>query len=238
MDYLLRISALAVTMLLSACVTMPSGPSVTSLPGSSKSFDQFRADDNDCRQYATNAIGGTSPSQAQVDSAVLSGATGAAVGAAAGAAMDGSHGAGVGAGIGLLFGALAGSEASAASGYSVQQRYDSAYLQCMYAKGHQVPMAAPARSAAPRYRSYPPAAGAHYPPPPPGYEAAQVPPPPPPGPPVTVATRYMFTREAARAKRGLLPTAPIAAVGQPARLDTIRSGPTRRIRGAVTIGAR
>jgi hypothetical protein len=91
MDYLPRISALAATVLLSACVSMPSGPSVTSLPGSSKSFDQFRADDNDCRQYATNAIGGTSPSQAQVDSAVLSGVTGAAVGAAAGAAMDGSQ---------------------------------------------------------------------------------------------------------------------------------------------------
>lgn len=96
--------------------------------------------------------------------------------------MDGSHGAGVGAGVGLLFGALAGSAASASSGYSVQQRYDSAYLQCMYAKGHQVPMAAPARSANPRYRNYPPAAGTYYPPPPPpGYESAQATPSPSPG---------------------------------------------------------
>ena len=52
------------------------------LPGSGKSFDQFRADDAECRRYA-----GTQ-------------------------ASDGS-----------------------------QQRYDFGYQQCMYARGHQVPVA-------------------------------------------------------------------------------------------------
>jgi hypothetical protein len=64
-----------------------------------------------------------------------------AVGAAAGALIGGSSSAaGVGAGVGLLGGALAGSSAGHTSGYSLQQRYDAGYIQCMYAKGHKVPV--------------------------------------------------------------------------------------------------
>ncbi|HTH44456.1 MAG TPA: hypothetical protein VL528_05200, partial [Oxalicibacterium sp.] len=47
---------------LSACTTMPTGPSVLVLPGSGKSFDQFRADDMDCRQYAQYQMGGETSS--------------------------------------------------------------------------------------------------------------------------------------------------------------------------------
>jgi len=36
--------------LLSACSTIPSGPSVLVLPGSGKNFDQFHNDDLACRQ--------------------------------------------------------------------------------------------------------------------------------------------------------------------------------------------
>ena len=126
--------------MLAACVTVPSGPSIMSLPGTGKSFDQFRADDYDCRQYAGVQAGGSSPNQAAADSGVKSAAVGTAVGAAAGALMDGSSGAGVGAGVGLLVGALAGSGAANASSYSLQQRYDIGYTQCMYAKGHKVPV--------------------------------------------------------------------------------------------------
>lgn len=179
MDGLMRISLLALPVLLTACVSIPSGPSITSLPGTGKSFDQFRADDFECRQYARNTIDGTSPADAQTDSAVKSGAVGAVVGGLAGAAIGGSsEGAAAGAGVGLLVGAMAGSEAATASGYNVQQRYDSAYVQCMYARGNRVPMATAPRSVSPRPRYYPPhASGPYYPPPPPGYEA---PPPPPP----------------------------------------------------------
>lgn len=127
-------------LLLSACAVMPEGPSVMVLPGTGKSFDQFRGDDFSCRGYAQSQLG-ASPGQASVDSGVRSAALGTALGAVAGAAIDGSHGAGVGAGTGLAFGALAGVGAGDSSAYALQQRYDFAYQQCMYANGHRVPVA-------------------------------------------------------------------------------------------------
>lgn len=146
---------------LGACVTVPSGPSIMSLPGTGRSFDQFRADDFECRQYANSQVGGTTPNQASADSGVRNAAIGTAVGAAAGALMDGSSGAGTGAGVGLLIGTLAGSSAANASSYTLQQRYDIGYTQCMYAKGHKVPVsgrfaAANERPAPRRYNTPPP----------------------------------------------------------------------------------
>ena len=159
-------SAIALVALV-GCVTVPSGPSVMSLPGTGKNFDQFRADDFECRQYASSQVGGITPNQASVDSGVQNAAIGTAVGAAAGALIDGSSGAGVGAGVGLLFGTLAGSSAANASSYSLQQRYDIGYTQCMYAKGHKVPVSGRFASAnerpEPRRYSTPP-------PPPPSYQ--------------------------------------------------------------------
>jgi outer membrane lipoprotein SlyB len=159
-------------LLLAACASTPTGPGVMVLPGTGKSFDQFRFDDNECRQYASYTVNGQEPNQAASDAGVRSAAVGTAVGAVAGAALGGSHGAAAGAGIGLAGGALAGTGAANQSSYTLQQRYDIGYQQCMYAKGHQIPMAQsrvarPARAARPYYG--PP------PPPPPG-----TPPPPPP----------------------------------------------------------
>lgn len=166
--------------LLAGCATPPpSGPSVMVLPGSGKSFDQFRYDDYECRQYSSTQTGGTTAQEASVNSGVKSAAIGTAVGAAAGGLMGGNSGAGVGAGVGLAAGALAGTGAAESSAYSLQRRYDIAYQQCMYAKGHQIPMAASRytpRAGNPR-RAAPP------PPPPPGTPPppAGTPPPPPPG---------------------------------------------------------
>ncbi|HET9404657.1 MAG TPA: YMGG-like glycine zipper-containing protein [Burkholderiales bacterium] len=162
-----RVLSLAVMLALAGCVTVPSGPSLMSLPGSGKSFDQFRLDDGDCRQFASSQVGGNTPNQASADSGVASAAVGTVVGAAAGAAIGGnSAGAGVGAGVGLLTGALVGSSAAYASSYSLQQRYDIGYTQCMYAKGHKVPVSGRFASAndqpARRYSTPPP-------PPPPSY---------------------------------------------------------------------
>ena len=162
-------------LVLAGCATPPpSGPSVMVLPGSNKSFDQFRYDDYECRQYASSQIGGKTAADAQTSSAVTSAAVGTAVGAAAGGLMGGNAGAGVGAGVGLAAGALAGTDASSRSGYSLQQRYDIGYQQCMYAKGHQIPMAASrytprraARGAAPQMAPPPPPPPAGTPPPPP-----------------------------------------------------------------------
>ena len=127
-------------LLLSACVSMPSGPSVMVLPGTGKSFDQFRADDASCRQYAQYQLGGATPDQVAVDSGVRSAALGTVLGAAAGAAINGRSGAGVGAGTGLLFGGLSGASAGSASASGAQRHSDFSYQQCMYAKGHRVPV--------------------------------------------------------------------------------------------------
>jgi outer membrane lipoprotein SlyB len=167
MKTVFRLLSVAALLALAACVTVPSGPSMMSLPGSGKSFDQFRADDYDCRQYASVQAGGTTPNQAAVNSGVTSAAVGTAVGAAAGALIDGRSGAGVGAGVGLLTGSLAGSGAANTSSYGLQQRYDIGYTQCMYAKGHKVPVSGRFTSSseqpAQRYSAPPP------PPPPPPY---------------------------------------------------------------------
>ncbi|MGZ5030851.1 MAG: hypothetical protein ACXV8I_09670 [Methylobacter sp.] len=76
--------------LLSACSTMPSGPSVLILPGTGKNFDQFHHDDLACRQLAHTQL---STLQKEPDSK-----------------EEG------------------------------QQNYDIVYIQCMYGKGHRVPV--------------------------------------------------------------------------------------------------
>ena len=169
---------------LAGCVTPPpSGPSVMVLPGTGKSFDEFRHDDHDCRGWAAAQSGAQNADQAARDSTVNSAAVGAIVGGAAGAALGGNgHAALAGAGLGTATGAMVGSSAGSYGSYSVQRRYDNAFTQCMYAKGNKVPMAvAPRRQAASSYNRPPP------PPPPPSYNPppppppAGTPPPPPPG---------------------------------------------------------
>lgn len=127
---------------LCGCVSVPPGPSVLVLPGTGKSFDHFQTDEAACRQYALQQVGGTTPQQAANDSAVATTVIGTAVGAAAGAAFGGGSGAAIGAGTGLLVGGAVGANAAGASAYATQQRYDVTYLQCMYAKGNRVPIAA------------------------------------------------------------------------------------------------
>ena len=154
---------------LSACAVVPTGPNVMVLPAPGKPFEVFQADEAACRQYARSQLG-IGPAEAANQSAVTSGAVGTVIGAAAGALIGagaGNPGAGaaIGAGSGLVLGGASGVSASGASVAASQSRYDMAYVQCMYAKGNQVPGVA----AAPVARSTPP-------PPPPG-----LPPPPPPG---------------------------------------------------------
>ena len=174
----MRASSLVAGLLaLSGCTVAPTGPTVMSLPGTGKSFSQFRVDDADCREYAYYRVGGTTASEAATQSAVTSAAVGTAVGAAAGAAIDGRHGAGVGAGTGLLVGSMAGTAAAEGSAYDVQRRYDEAYLQCMYARGNRIPVWGQLAEGAPApYGRTVPPPPADFPPPPP----RGAPPPPPP----------------------------------------------------------
>jgi hypothetical protein len=109
-------------LLLTACSSAAYGPSVLVLPGSGKTFDQFRFDERDCRAYAQ-------PSEQE--------------------------------------------------SAGMQQSFDRMFVQCMYAKGHKVPVSG-------RYSDAQQEAAARTPPPPPpppgkpSAEARTAPPPPPP----------------------------------------------------------
>jgi hypothetical protein len=106
------------------------------LPGTGKSFDQFRGDDYQCQQFASNQAGKT-PEQA----APIAGSRTAAAGTAV------------------------GTGAATAAGETAQDRYDIGYIQCMYAKGHRVPVPGNV-SYGDRRSSYPP-------PPPPSKPATE-----------------------------------------------------------------
>jgi len=164
-----RFYPFAMALLLAACASVPDGPSVMALPGTGKGMEQFRTDDAYCRQFSLQQSGGRSAEQNAIDSGVRSAAVGTLLGAAAGAAMGGHEGAGVGAGTGLVVGGLAGTEAAERSAYGTQQRYDIAYVQCMYEKGHRVPVSG--RLTVERSRS-------GHPPPPPSSPYPASPPPP------------------------------------------------------------
>ena len=147
--------ALVAVVGLTACVTVPSGPSVMVLPGSHKTFDQFQADGYSCQAYAQQTVG-LPPGQVAADAATSNAVAGTLIGAAAGAAIGSvtgraGPGAAIGAGTGLLLGSAAGSNAYGATYYGVQRRYDQAYVQCMYAKGNQVPVRSDYRRGPPGY---------------------------------------------------------------------------------------
>jgi hypothetical protein len=163
---LLRLAPIAALLVLGACTTLPTGPSVLVLPGTGKTYDQFRLDDMDCRQFASDQAG--DPNRAATSSGVRSAALGAGLGALAGAAIDGRSGAAVGLGTGAAIGGLAGTSTGTSSAYGVQRRYDFAYQQCMYAKGHRIPVSGNFTSAPPANTPPPPPPG-NPPPPPPGY---------------------------------------------------------------------
>lgn len=156
------------------CVRIPPGPNVMAMPGTGKSFDAFQYDDDDCRNYAASRVD-PDARRAANDTVVADAAIGTAIGAATGAAIgaaagDPATGAAVGAGVGLLGGTAVGASDAQYAQWTVQQRYDAAYLQCMYAKGNRVPV--PRSSLA---------ANAYQPSPPPVPPRRRDIPPPPPG---------------------------------------------------------
>ena len=177
---LLLLAALA----LSACATIPTGPSVRVMPGPGKPFEVFQSDDAACRQWASEQVR-TGPGESTgktlaggaVVGTILGGGLGAAIGAATG---QFGVGLGIGAASGAIVGTTAGIGPSAGAGREVQRRYDNAYLQCMYAKGNQVPGAVrtyrravpppppPPGYAPPPSSAYPPPPAGTYPPPPSG----------------------------------------------------------------------
>jgi hypothetical protein len=118
-----RFGLMLAALVVSACSSTPPvlAPGVLVLPGSGRSFDQFRGDEQECRSY----------SQAQTSTS--------------------------------------GEQDTAGS---MQQRYDRAFVQCMYSKGHKVPVSG-------RYSGHieaSPSAARTAPPPPPGQPPAGTPP--------------------------------------------------------------
>ncbi|MGL6112710.1 MAG: hypothetical protein ACRC2B_21660 [Rubrivivax sp.] len=168
-----RWATLAAAVALGGCAVAPSGPNVMVLPGTQKSPAQFQTDSRACQLQAQAQV---APSvDAANNQAAASAVVGTAIGAAFGALVGyyggyggyGYHGgyghyaqqaAAWGAGTGLLYGGAVGGAGSQAANPGLQQRYDVAYLQCMYSLGHQIPGQSSARQR-------PPAP----PPPPPGY---------------------------------------------------------------------
>jgi hypothetical protein len=178
-----RLLLVATGLFLMACATLPTGPNVMVLPGNGKDLEQFQGDDAVCRQWAGRQTGMT-PAQASnrgtatgaAIGTVLGAAGGAAVGAAAGSPATGAA---AGSGLGLLGGTALGASNAEGERLSLQDRYDIAYMQCMYVKGNQIPIP---RGSVPTQMSTGPAgatssAPTGVPPPPPGS-----PPPAPPGP--------------------------------------------------------
>ena len=167
----LRALAMLSLLAVAGCVTLPTGPSVRVLPAPGKPFEQFQADDAICRQWAARAIGQGAQEVANQNTAtgavvgtVIGGGIGAALGAASG---NPGAGAAIGAGSGLLIGTASGASAGEVYGQEAQRRYDNTYVQCMYAKGNQIP--GTVRRVRRARRAIPP-------PPPPSSEMYSVPP--------------------------------------------------------------
>ena len=176
------LALVGVAALAAACATAPTGPAVQVMPGNGKTLEAFQKDAAECQQYAQAALGGPNAAQGANDYAARNVVAGSAVGAASGAIIgtpsnQGGQGAAIGAGIGLLYGAIAAANASSAATWQMQRQYDGAYMQCMYARGNQVPMRMSYRAPAGPY-----GAPGMYPPPntPPPYPPPNTPPPYPP----------------------------------------------------------
>ncbi len=173
-----RIVATAAVVLLGSNAAWALAPSVQVMPGPNKPMQVFQQDDAACRQYADGQAGPDESGSTVAGSAIV----GTILGAGLGAAFGGGRGAAIGAASGAIAGTGYGASAAAQQQYTQQQRYDNAYVQCMYSRGNQVPGAAGAAPPPPGAQPPPPDSqpppGAQPPPgtqgPPPG-----TPPPPP-----------------------------------------------------------
>ncbi len=168
----IRPRALVLLALLSSCATQPIGPTVQVMPAPGKPFETFAQEEESCKTYAQGQIAGA------VENANRNAAGGAllttALGAGTGALLGGGEGARIGTAGGAVAGTGVATDMSANSQATIQQRYDAAYTQCMYAKGNQVPGMAPVAA-----QEAPPAPAqaaepAYAPPPPPRFDPALV----------------------------------------------------------------
>jgi hypothetical protein len=116
-----RLVSAAALVVVAACGTpeLPAGPNLLALPGTGKTFDEFRADEVACRNVSQSDVSAKAKEVSDFD--------------------------------------------------ALQRRYDAVFTQCMYAKGHKVPIRG-------SYQSRNAAQAARTPPPPPGQPPAEAPP--------------------------------------------------------------
>lgn len=145
-SYLTRfgLTVTAVSSLVAGCATAPMGPTVQVMPAPGKPFDLFQQEQRACQDYAYNAMGGQAAVDKANTSALANGVIATGVGAVAGGLVGaaGKHaggGAQIGAAGGMVVGSAMAANGAARSTLTMQQLYDNAYTQCMYAKGNQVP---------------------------------------------------------------------------------------------------
>jgi uncharacterized protein YcfJ len=172
-------AAIAALLVLDGCVTQPLGPTIAVMPAPGKPFAQFQQEQATCQAFAQQQTAGGA--QQANNQQVLTGVLGTALGAGLGAAVGGGRGAAIGAGAGAIGGTAVGAGPAQYAQMSLQQRFDTAFAQCMYSFGNQVPGFSPRPAGYGPPPGYGPPSG-----PPPGYGPPSGPPPgygPPSGPP-------------------------------------------------------
>jgi hypothetical protein len=136
-------SVVVLLALFGGCATAPIGPTVSVMPAPGKSLEAFQKDCEECKAFALQQMGGQKAVDAAQQKAATEAVVGTALGAGVGAAIgsgvgDAGGGAAVGAGAGLAAGTVAGANSTVDANARMQQLYDAAYAQCMYAKGNRV----------------------------------------------------------------------------------------------------
>lgn len=122
-------SAVAATLLTAACSSLPEGaaPTVAVLPGGGKDMAQFNVDDIACRDTARGKANTKAPLPVAMGLGdrveVASTRNSVAVRTAEPT--------------GSVYG---GAVADDPSKFTMQQRFDTAYVSCMYTKGHKIPV--------------------------------------------------------------------------------------------------
>jgi hypothetical protein len=130
---LAAIAFAAVALAVFGCAEVPVGPSVAVMPASNKTFELFVQDDQLCRGWAAHSIG-IPGHNAAVERVLATTITGAILGAIVGGSRNFDSGAATGA----VLGSAVGAQQSAVIAANAQRRYDIAYQQCMFSRGHFV----------------------------------------------------------------------------------------------------
>jgi hypothetical protein len=131
------LAAASAVLMLSACASGPIGPTVAVYPSPNKPPQVFYEDQVFCQNFAQAQIEGRA--NAADRNAVASAVIGTLLGAGLGAAVGRGDGAAIGAASGAVVGTAIGTSNANVSQRGLQRDYNTAYLQCMYSKGDQIP---------------------------------------------------------------------------------------------------